>query len=170
MTAALEGGERSAARPGRTFTPGKTRYPLYRRLGGPKGRSVRAKNLVPSGIFFLKLNPLFIHFVLHYSLLDKLVIVLSVSGSLSGWGYPHYVSLNPSSVLRLCLWGGRGKLGSPLGRCLVWLVVGGPVTSVLFCRLPLEYIEVDSHELLSGGFVVVFPSGTSQKVYVVAEG
>ena len=33
MTAALEGGEWSAARPGRTLPPGKTRYPFYRRLG-----------------------------------------------------------------------------------------------------------------------------------------
>jgi len=31
------------------FTPGKTRYPLYRRLGGPQGRSGRAENLVPPG-------------------------------------------------------------------------------------------------------------------------
>ena len=37
MTAALEGGEWSAARPGRNLSPGKTRYPLYRRLGGPPG-------------------------------------------------------------------------------------------------------------------------------------
>ena len=37
MTAALEGGEWSAARPGRTLPPGKTRYPLYRRLGGSQG-------------------------------------------------------------------------------------------------------------------------------------
>jgi len=43
MTAALEGGEWSAARPGRTLPPGKTRYPLYRRLGGLKGRSGRAE-------------------------------------------------------------------------------------------------------------------------------
>jgi len=50
MTAALEGGEWSAARPGRTLPPGKTRYPLYRRLGGPQGRSGQAKNLVPTGI------------------------------------------------------------------------------------------------------------------------
>jgi len=50
MTAALEGGEWSAARPGRTLPPGKTRYPLYRRLGGPQGRSGRAENLVPTGI------------------------------------------------------------------------------------------------------------------------
>jgi hypothetical protein len=37
ITAALEGGEGSAARPGRTLPPGKTRYPFYRRLGGPPG-------------------------------------------------------------------------------------------------------------------------------------
>ena len=50
MTAALEGGEWSAARPGRTLPPGKTRYPFYKRLGGPQGRSGRAENLVPTGI------------------------------------------------------------------------------------------------------------------------
>jgi len=50
MTAALEGGEWSAARPGRTLPPGKTRYPFYRRLGGSQGRSGRAESLVPTGI------------------------------------------------------------------------------------------------------------------------
>jgi len=50
MTAALEGREWSAARPGRTSPLGKTRYPFYRRLGGPQGRSERAENLVPTGI------------------------------------------------------------------------------------------------------------------------
>ena len=50
MTAALEGDEWPAARPGRTLPPGKTRYPFYRRLGGPQGRSGRAENLVPTGI------------------------------------------------------------------------------------------------------------------------
>ena len=43
-------GEWSAARPGRTLPPGKTRYPFYRRLSGPQGRSWRAENLVPTGI------------------------------------------------------------------------------------------------------------------------
>jgi len=33
MTAALEGGEWSAAHPGRTLPPGKTRYTFYRWLG-----------------------------------------------------------------------------------------------------------------------------------------
>ena len=56
MTAALEGGEWSGARPGRTLPPGKTRYPFYRRLGGPQGRSGRAENLVPTEIFILLMD------------------------------------------------------------------------------------------------------------------
>jgi len=50
MTAALEGGEWSAARPGRTLPPWKTRYPFDRRLGGSQGRSGRAESLVSTGI------------------------------------------------------------------------------------------------------------------------
>ena len=50
MTAALERGEWSAARPGRTLPPGKTRHTFYRRLGGPQGRCGRVANLVPTGI------------------------------------------------------------------------------------------------------------------------
>jgi hypothetical protein len=42
-------GKWSAARPGRTLPPGKTRYPFYRRLGGPQGLSGRAENLAPPG-------------------------------------------------------------------------------------------------------------------------
>jgi len=57
MTAALEGGEWSAARSGRTLPPGKTRYPLYIRLGGPQSRSGQAKNLVPTGIRFRTVQP-----------------------------------------------------------------------------------------------------------------
>ena len=50
MTTALEGGEWSAPRPGRTLPPEKTQYPLYRRLGGPQGQSGRVENLFPTGI------------------------------------------------------------------------------------------------------------------------
>ena len=57
MTAALEGGEWSAARPGRTLPPGKSRYPFYRRLGGSQGRSGRAENLVPTGIWSRNVQP-----------------------------------------------------------------------------------------------------------------
>ena len=57
MTAALEVGEWSAARPGRNLPPGKTRYPFYRRPGGPQGRSGRAENLVPTGIRSRTIQP-----------------------------------------------------------------------------------------------------------------
>ena len=44
---ALEGGEGSASHPGRSLPPGKTRYPLYRRLGGPQGRSGHVRKISP---------------------------------------------------------------------------------------------------------------------------
>ena len=62
MTAALEGGEWSAARPGRTLPPGKNRYPFYRRLGGPQGRFGREENLVPIGIRFRTVKPVVSHY------------------------------------------------------------------------------------------------------------
>jgi hypothetical protein len=47
LTSALAGGGRSTPRPGR-LTPGKeNRYPLYRRLGGPKGRTGRVRKISP---------------------------------------------------------------------------------------------------------------------------
>jgi hypothetical protein len=47
LTLALDRGGWSTPRPGR-FTPGKeTRYPLYRRLGGPQGRSGRMLKISP---------------------------------------------------------------------------------------------------------------------------
>jgi hypothetical protein len=48
MTTALEGGEGSASRPGRSLSPGKTPYPLYSRLGGPQGRSAQVRKVSPS--------------------------------------------------------------------------------------------------------------------------
>jgi len=58
MTTALEGDDWSAARPGHTLPPGKTRYPFYRRLGGPQGRSGWAENLVPTGIRSWTVQPI----------------------------------------------------------------------------------------------------------------
>jgi hypothetical protein len=40
-------GEGSASRPGRSLTSGKTRVPLYRRLGGPQGRSGQVWKISP---------------------------------------------------------------------------------------------------------------------------
>jgi len=37
--------------------PGNIRYPLYRKLGGPQGRSGRAENLVPNGIRSRTIQP-----------------------------------------------------------------------------------------------------------------
>ena len=45
MTTALEGGEESASRPGRSLSPGNTRYPLYRRVGGPQSRSGQLRKI-----------------------------------------------------------------------------------------------------------------------------
>jgi len=38
-------GEESASRPGRSLPPGKTWYPLYRRLGGPQGPSGQVRKI-----------------------------------------------------------------------------------------------------------------------------
>ena len=50
-TTALEGGEGSASRPGRSLPPGKTRDPLYRNLGGPQGRSGQLREISPPPVF-----------------------------------------------------------------------------------------------------------------------
>jgi rRNA maturation protein Nop10 len=47
LTSVLIGGGWSMPRPGR-FTPGEgTRYPLYRRLGGPHGRCGHVRKISP---------------------------------------------------------------------------------------------------------------------------
>ena len=40
-------GEGSVSRPSRSLPPGKTRYPLYRRLGGSQGRSGQVRKISP---------------------------------------------------------------------------------------------------------------------------
>ena len=47
MTMAIEGGEGSALCPGCSLPPGKTQYPLYRRLGGPQCRSGQVQKISP---------------------------------------------------------------------------------------------------------------------------
>ena len=48
MTTALEWVEGSASHPGRSLPPGKTRYLLYRRLGGPQGQSGQVRKIRPN--------------------------------------------------------------------------------------------------------------------------
>ena len=52
MTTGLEGDEGSASHLGRSLPPENTRYPLYRRLGGPQGPSGQARKISPLGIRF----------------------------------------------------------------------------------------------------------------------
>ena len=47
MTTVREEGEWSVSRLGRFLPPGKTRYPLYRRLSGPQGRSGQVRKISP---------------------------------------------------------------------------------------------------------------------------
>ena len=46
-TSALDGGVGGQRHASAALTPGKTRYPLYRRLGGPQGRYVRVRKISP---------------------------------------------------------------------------------------------------------------------------
>ena len=47
MTTALEGGVGSASCPVHSLPPGKSRYPLHRRMGGPQGRSGQVRKISP---------------------------------------------------------------------------------------------------------------------------
>jgi hypothetical protein len=53
LTSALDGGGWSTPRPGR-FTPGKTPYPLYRRLGETQSRSAQVRKISPPPGFNLR--------------------------------------------------------------------------------------------------------------------
>jgi hypothetical protein len=48
-------GEGSASRPGRSFPPGKTRYPMYKRLGEPQGRSGQVRKFMGENKFTHKI-------------------------------------------------------------------------------------------------------------------
>jgi len=52
MTAVLEGGEWLPARPGRTLTTGKTRYPLYRRVDPRAGLEKWEKGITSGKLKF----------------------------------------------------------------------------------------------------------------------
>ena len=114
MTAALEGGEWTAARPGRTLPPGKTGYPFYRRLGRTQGRSGRAENLVPTGIPFRTVQPVvtrytdwatrFIYIYIMIILKESYRNMISRYGIHSSTdGIKSWVQVNAPNILRF-LW------------------------------------------------------------------
>jgi len=101
MTAALEGGEWSAARPGRTLPPEKTRYPFYSRLGGPQGWSGRAENLVTAGIQSRTVHPVAqslyrLSYRVHLSVQYEVKIARNSNQSLS------YFSKNDFTHIQYC--------------------------------------------------------------------
>ena len=88
MTVALEGGEWSAARPGRTLPPGKTRYPYYRTLGGPQGRSGQVENLIPTWVWSQTVQLVVSHYTDWATWLTKEVYTVSKNTTNSfhiGW-------------------------------------------------------------------------------------
>jgi len=95
MTAALEGGEWSAACSGRTLPPGKTRYPFYRRLDGFQGRPGRAENLVPTGIRSRTVQPL----VSRYT--DWTTRPTKFSKTISKWSPERWSALTSATFFKL---------------------------------------------------------------------
>jgi len=87
MTTALEGGEWSAARPGRTLPPEKTRYPFYRRLGVPQGWSGRAENLIPIGIRSQTVQPVVSRYTDWATRPTTRITVLYIKTDLHLWQY-----------------------------------------------------------------------------------
>ena len=64
-------GEGSESRPGRFLPPGKTRYPFYRRLGGPHGRSGQVRKIsLPPGFDSRTVQPAASHYT-NYSTQPK---------------------------------------------------------------------------------------------------
>jgi hypothetical protein len=71
MTTALEWGEGTASRPGRSIPPEKTRYPLYRRLDGPQGQSWQVRKISPpSGLDPRNFQPV-VNCYTHYATMPK---------------------------------------------------------------------------------------------------
>jgi hypothetical protein len=58
LTTAPEGRERAPSHPGHSLPPGKTQYPLYRKLGGPQAQSGQVqKNSPPPGFDARTIKP-----------------------------------------------------------------------------------------------------------------
>jgi hypothetical protein len=59
----VQGGEGSASRPGRSLSPRKTQYPLYRSLIGPQGQSGYVRKILPQpGFDYRTVQPVASHY------------------------------------------------------------------------------------------------------------
>ena len=94
MTAAPEGGEWSAARPGRILPPGKTRYPLCRRLGGAPGPVWKGGKSRPHRGFFFNTS-IFITLLLLHSGSQLYPAFYTPGGqNCSHWSVGHYLTVS----------------------------------------------------------------------------
>jgi hypothetical protein len=106
MTTAQKGGEWSALRPGRPLPPGKTRYPLNRRLGGPQGRSGQVRKILPPPGF----DPRTVQFVVsRYTVWATRPVMLEVVlpkmfEFLCGFQYSISSLRNPAFILKAKRW------------------------------------------------------------------
>ena len=97
LTSVLDGGGWSTPRPGR-FTPGKTWYPLYRRLGGPRGQSGRVRKISPlPGFDPRTVQPV----VSRYTEISRSCATLAVPipTAVSAISTPHLTAISASSSL-----------------------------------------------------------------------
>ena len=146
-TTALEGSEWSAARPGCILHPRKTRYPLYRRLGGPQGRSGRAENLVATGIRSRTVQPVASHYT-DWATGPTLPWLGTWKRAYASWidvfGVLFYVGL----IVRVCF-SSFWKAG-----CRYWCPDG---TGILYVR------SEDSQQICKTGIVVL----TQLKLFIL---
>jgi hypothetical protein len=109
MTTALESSEGSASRSGRFLPQGKTRYPLYRRLGEPQGRSGQVRKISPLTLGFdpRTVQPVASRYLLSYpahynhtqnNKKDQKNVVKSQHFATLHHTSPNYISLHLSSL------------------------------------------------------------------------
>ena len=79
------------------FTPGKTRYQMYRRLGGPQDRSGRAENLASPGFDPRTIQPIYIYIYIYIYIF---IFIYRVQHRRPG----HTHTSKPRIILRCFLW------------------------------------------------------------------
>ena len=121
-------GEWSAARPGRTLPPGKSRHPFYRRLGGPQGRSGRVENLVPTGIRSRTVRPVAqsLYRLSYPAHLCALYLMLFKSDE----KLKKYGKILLSSLRKLCLSMHWFSWNSKFLICIIWSCVPPNITQI----------------------------------------
>ena len=125
-----KGVEGSASRPGRSLPPGKTRYPLYRRLGGAQGRSGKVRKISPPPGF----DPLW-----GSNMQQTVVILLKTS-----WAPSNSLSFYTSHIIALdlfCCHCRRHSYLSGIGLLQLCRVIQRSVNKADHCRCLLQWSE-----------------------------